>query len=424
MRRLVQSFLSRSVVVLGLGLVVAACSEDEDGADGADNDGGPGPSAGAPGSGGRAGASGTSAGSAGKATSGGSRGNPGGGGSNSQGASGSAGVVPECSGLPFVENEDDEEEECVGVEFEAEPLPADLFIMMDRSISQGEALPGTDTTRWEALRDAVSAFAESAADSDIRVGIGFFGRTGGRDDALDCDVDYYAEPQVAIGPVGEVSEDLIAAIEEQIPSGLTPTLPALQGAHRYAQQYAVDNPERVVSVVLVTDGYPTQCTQVVSVSDLVDVAEEARTTAPYVRTFVIGLAAAGNLNSIARAGGTNGAYLVDEGDTTASFRQALENITNSPVPCTFEIPEPPSQNEVIDPERVQVVYSPASGAAEEIPRLPSSAACGDARATNGGWYYNDNANPTSIQVCACTCSRFGAGQVDIRIGCEPRIGIR
>lgn len=424
MRRLVQGFLSRSLFVLGLGLVVAACGDDDDGTDGSDTDG-PEPRAGSPGSGGRAGGNNTGAGNGGRTSSGGSGSSSAGrpGNAGSQGVSGSSGVIPECAGLPFEESGDDEEE-CVGVEFEAEPLPADLFIMMDRSISQGEALPGTDMTRWEALRDAVSAFAESAADSDIRVGIGFFGRTGGKDDALDCDVDYYAEPQVAIGPLGEVSEDLITAIEDQVPSGLTPTLPALQGAHRYAREYALDNPERVVSVVLVTDGYPTQCTAVVSVSDLVDVAEEARTTAPYVRTFVIGLAAAGNLNSIARAGGTNGAYLVDEGDTTASFRQALENITNSPVPCTFEIPEPPSQGEVINPEEVQVVYSPASGEPEEIPRLPSSAACGDQRATNGGWYYNDNDNPTSINVCGCTCSRFGAGQVDIRIGCEPRIGIR
>ena len=419
MRRLVQSFVSRSLFVLGLGLVVAACGDDDEGTDSGDNDG-PEPSAGSPSSGGRAGGNNTGAGSGGRASSGGSGSA---GRAGSQGISGSSGVIPECAGLPFVETGDDEEE-CVGVEFEAEPLPADLFIMMDRSISQGEDLPGTDMTRWEALRDAVSAFAESAADADIRVGIGFFGRTGGRDDALDCDVDYYAEPQVAIAPIAEVSEDLITAIEDQVPSGLTPTLPALQGAHRYAREYALDNPERVVSVVLVTDGYPTQCTAVVSVSDLVDVAEEARTTAPYVRTFVIGLAAAGNLNSIARAGGTNGAYLVDEGDTTASFRQALENITNSPVPCTFEIPEPPSQGEVINPDEVQVVYSPASGAPEEIPRLPSSASCGDQRATNGGWYYNDNDNPTSIHVCGCTCSRFGAGQVDIRIGCEPRIGIR
>ncbi|HEY8943937.1 MAG TPA: vWA domain-containing protein, partial [Polyangiaceae bacterium] len=328
---------------------------------------------------------------------------------------------PECAGLPFV---DTGEEECVGIEFEAEPVPADLFIMMDRSSSQANTIPGTDTMRWDALRDAVQAFADEAAESDIRVGIGFFGRTGGRDDELDCDADYYAQPKVAIGPLSEVGADLVEAIADQRPSGLTPTGPALEGAHRYAAAYAAENPQRSVSVVLVTDGFPTQCSTGVSVSDLADMAEEARGNEPYVRTFVIGLEAEGNLNTIARAGGTSAAYLVDEGDVTASFRNALRNITNSQVPCRFEIPEAPTPGQVVDPEKVQVAYWPASGDAEEIPRLGSADACSDSRAVNGGWYYDNNSEPRNILVCPCTCSRFGAGQVDIRLGCEPRIGIR
>jgi hypothetical protein len=429
MRFMVQGRWSRSFLFVGLVVATAAgCSEDDDDSDSDDgSDTITLPGAGS-GPGGRPnGTAGTGVGTAGRASFGGgpnaNGGRTGGGGTGNTGntGTGNTGNVAQCSGLSFV---DDGGEQCVGIEFEAEPVPADLFIMMDRSISQSRVIPGTTTIRWDALRNAVAAFAEEAADSDIRVGIGFFGRTGGRDDNLDCDVNYYAEPKVEIGPLADIGDDLVAAIEEQIPSGLTPTRPALEGAHQYAAAYAAANPARAVSVVLVTDGYPTQCTDVVSVSDLAAIAEEARATAPYIRTFVIGLAAEGNLNTIARYGGTNQAYLVDEGDTTASFTNALRNITNSPVPCRFEIPEPPSGGEVIDPNKVQVAYLPASGTPEEVPRLGSADACNDQRAVNGGWYFDNSSDPRNILVCPCTCSRFGAGQVDIRIGCEPQVGIR
>lgn len=432
MRFMMKSRWSYSALFAGLAVASAiGCSENDDDDD--DNDGSPGGSgsiSAGNGSGGRAPTAGSgTAGSAtfggGSSTTGGRSGVSGSTGTGNTGntGTGNTGNTPECSGLPYVET-GEPDEQCVGVEFEAEPVPADLFIMMDRSISQSRVIPGTDIVRWDALRDAVNAFAEQAADSDIRVGIGFFGRTGGKDDALDCSVDYYAEPAVPIGPLAEVGAGIVAAIEDQRPSGLTPTRPALEGAHRYAAQYAVANPARAVSVVLVTDGYPTQCTDVVSVSDLTAIAEQARASSPYVRTFVIGLAAEGNLNTIARAGGTNAAYLVDEGDTTASFTQALKNITNSPVPCRFEIPEAPSAGEQIDLTKVQVAYLPAAGNPEEVPKLNSADACNDARATNGGWYYDNNSDPRNVLVCPCTCSRFGAGQVDIRIGCEPRVGIR
>jgi len=47
-----------------------------------------------------------------------------------------------------------------------------------------------------------------------------------------------------------------------------------------------------------------------------------------------------------------------------------------------------------------------------------------AEAENGGWYYDNASAPTRIYVCPCTCARFGAGRVDVRLGCEPRLGLR
>jgi hypothetical protein len=31
---------------------------------------------------------------------------------------------------------------------------------------------------------------------------------------------------------------------------------------------------------------------------------------------------------------------------------------------------------------------------------------------------------TRITVCPCTCARFQAGRVDVRLGCKPRLGLR
>jgi hypothetical protein len=71
---------------------------------------------------------------------------------------------------------------------------------------------------------------------------------------------------------------------------------------------------------------------------------------------------------------------------------------------------------------VQVVYTPPSGNAEEVPSISSLGAC--AKNATGGWYYDDPNQPSKITVCPCTCARFGAGRVDVRLGCKPRLGLR
>jgi hypothetical protein len=50
----------------------------------------------------------------------------------------------------------------------------------------------------------------------------------------------------------------------------------------------------------------------------------------------------------------------------------------------------------VDPEKVQVVYTPATGDAEEVPRVSGLSDC--ANAENGGWYYDNANDPTKITV--------------------------
>ena len=348
------------------------------------------------------------------------------GGTGNATSSGGTGAYPTsaCEGLPFESAGEGggSDTSCVGVSSEAESVPIDLFIMMDRSISMDELVPGGQMTRWMALHKAVETFIASGTDADIRAGIGFFGVTGGNDPSLDCDQERYAKPRVEIAPLDEVGPELLAAMDDIAPGGLTPAGPALSGALEHASAWAKDNPGRVTAVVLVSDGYPTQCDPLTP-AGLATIAEQAHQNAPFVRTYVIGLDAKYNLDAVAEAGGTHAAFIVKDNDFASSFAGVLENVANTKLACEYALPPSPEANKKLDYSKVQVTYTPAnSAAAEEIPAVPNVTGCG--QSANGGWYYDSISNPTSILVCPCTCARFDAGSVDVRVGCKPRVGVR
>jgi len=312
-------------------------------------------------------------------------------------------------------------EACNGISVEAEAVPVDVFVLMDRSQSMGLKVMGSNLTRWDALHAAVQSFAQNPDAAGIRAGIGFFSLSGGADDTRDCNPDGYAAPSVPIGLISEIGPDLAAAMDDVTPGGLTPTVPALQGAIGYARSWAQANPGRATTVVLVTDGFPTQCDNAPE-----HISEAARTgyeSAEHIRTFVIGVGdvAKFNLNNYARSGGTKTAYLTDAGDVTSTFVEALNNITNRALACEYQLPPAPDGMK-LDTAKVQVLYTPASGDPEEVPSISALSAC--AKNPNGGWYYDNADSPSKISVCPCTCARLQAGRVDVRLGCKPRLGLR
>jgi len=312
-------------------------------------------------------------------------------------------------------------EACNGVSVEAEAVPVDVFVIMDRSQSMGLAVRGSNMTRWDALHAALQSFTQNPDAANIRAGIGFFSLSGGADDTLDCNPNGYAAPSVPIGLISEVGPQLAAAMDNVAPGGLTPTVPALQGAISYARSWARANPGRATTVVLVTDGFPTQCDN--APEHISDAAQAGYESAERIRTFVIGVGdvAKFNLDNYARSGGTKTAYLTDAGDVTSTFVDALNNITNSALACEYQLPPPPDGMK-LDSTKVQVLYTPSTGDAEEVPSISSSSAC--SKNPNGGWYYDDANAPSKITVCPCTCARLQAGRVDVRLGCKPRLGLR
>lgn len=343
-----------------------------------------------------------------------------------------------CKGLPIALNSDAQAgaggaaagggeagdsaiEACNGVSVEAEAVPVDVLVIMDRSQSMGLAVKGSTMTRWDALHAAMQSFTQTPDAAGIRAGIGFFSLSGGADDARDCNPNGYAAPSVPIGLISEVGAQLAAAMDDVTPGGLTPTVPALQGAISYARSWARANPGRATTVVLVTDGFPTQCDN--APEHISDAAQAGYESAERIRTFVIGVGdvAKFNLDNYARSGGTKTAYLTDAGDVTSTFVDALNNITNSALACEYQLPPPPDGMK-LDSTKVQVLYTPSSGDPEEVPSISSFSAC--AKNPNGGWYYDDADAPSKITVCPCTCARLQAGRVDVRLGCKPRLGLR
>jgi hypothetical protein len=339
-----------------------------------------------------------------------------GGGDPGTGGGGDPGDAAACPGLP--PEGDIPFEACGGESREAEYLPADVFIMLDRSISM--TYDWGDTTRWQMLTDAVQQFVGSPEVASIGIGIQFFSHSGGvADDSIDCNVDNYATAAVEIGEAAEVGADVVATVENTPPAGLTPTVPALEGAIQYAYERNRVGGKRPTVVLLVTDGLPTQCPDEVVPADIEAVAAAGVAMDPPVRTYVIGIEAGFNLHGIAEAGGTREAYMIEEGDTAERFRDVMLNITDAELSCEFDLPSDPDDPMVqIDPDLVMMIYDPAHGEPEEIPKANSASEC--AHSVAGGWYYDNSSQPTKIRVCPCTCNRLGAGLVTLMVGCKPR----
>jgi len=99
---------------------------------------------------------------------------------------------------------------------------------------------------------------------------------------------------------------------------------------------------------------------------------------------------------------------------------ATEVIVAAGLPCDYTIPPPPP-GETFDPNKVNVVYTDGAGVEHDILKVESAAAC---HPQNGGWYYDDNANPSSIHLCPASCdlvSVDAAGKIDILFGCETKV---
>jgi hypothetical protein len=319
---------------------------------------------------------------------------------------------------------------CGGQAFEAEPAPVDMYIMFDQSSSMGDMIPNSSPpiTWWQAAQQGVSGFVNDprAAGAQPRqpamaVGIQFFPLNGIAPQSCMAD---YTTPEVEVGLLPGNAAAVAGAIQKHQPTAFTPTAPALQGAINHMKAWAPNHAGRAPVVVLVTDGFPTECDPQ-DITSIASIAQTAFTTEPKVRTFVVGFnlgSGGSNLDAIAEAGGTGKPFLIDKGDIGAQFVDAMLSISSSTLQCKFNLPTPP-MGMALDINMVAVTYTPnATGVEAQVPKLQGLSDC-DANMGNG-WFFDIPTNPTQILVCPGTCAKFAAGVVKTSASCTPLSGVQ
>ncbi len=242
-----------------------------------------------------------------------------------------------------------------------------------------------------------------------------------------CDATAYATPAEPIVLLPDAADALISSLDAHVPGGNTPTGPALRGALQQATSYAKAHPNDRVIAVMTTDGLPTNCTPT-NIDEIGDIAADARAALPSIRTAVIGVLSAADVNNgaqkqldvIARAGGTNAATVVDTNkDVASQILAALDAIRTDPLSCEFKIPAP-APGKDLDYGHVNVSYERG----KKSTPLYYVGSLADCDPDTGGWYYDSNprdADPKAILACPASCTLLQAdtlGSVEIALGCE------
>ncbi len=278
---------------------------------------------------------------------------------------------------------------CLTTESAAEQKPLDMVLVIDRSDSMAGTL-------WDGTVQALDTFLTDPTNTGVSAAINYFPPPSNPDE---CNPSSYNPTHVALASLSTNGAALSADVSSQTPDGsFTPTYGALYGSLQYANLLQNDNPDRVVVVVLASDGDPTMCNTVVS-----DIAGIAQVALEFngVRTFAVAIQGAtiANLDEIAAAGGTGQAI-----DVTSDVTELGTKLTEirATLACEFDIPEP-TGGQPFDPAQLNIDYTPGDGSSvETIPQVDGASSCGN----GDGWYYNNPNMPTKVIFCPDTCDRI------------------
>lgn len=239
-----------------------------------------------------------------------------------------------------------------------------------------------------------------------------------------CQVSEYGTPAVPIRRDAARGSDILASLAARELAGPTPTGPALQGALQHAQSWAAQHTDRQVITVVVTDGFPTNCSPL-GIPDIAALAEAANRGAQPVHTFFVGvfsdqdlgLDGTARLDELARAGGSRQAVVINTAnDVAQDFLLALDAIRDTSSRCNFRL-----EASGLDLDRVNLEVVNESGATTQLFNVGEAATCADQQ----GWFYETDGNGTrsQITVCPSTCRGLIAGNLrtNLAIGCATRI---
>ncbi len=325
--------------------------------------------------------------------------------------------------------------------------------------------------KWQPVVDATTSFFEDQTISGVRASMTLFPTS-----AEQCTEDNYQQPDVAMttlpssafGTVLHAYELEVGLDDYGDPMpewggpwrGGTPTLAAVRATHAGLLPERATEGTRA-ALVLVTDGLPAGCgDDIEHLADVIGAVSDAR--ADDVFTYVIGVReptlAPGavppwedngervwacksnsgnwlwgyddpttprpapdnlsNLHTIAAAGGTSRALLIDTGDpaaTRVAFRSAIDAIRRQAVPCSVAIPTHPDGTGSFDKDKIDVRWEDGG----VLQRLPYDPQC----APGGGWHYDESDPPRNIELCPETCGKVQSSltlELGVDFLCEPR----
>ncbi len=283
---------------------------------------------------------------------------------------------------------------CGGQRISAEAVPVGMYVMFDQSSSMADPIPSSSPTMtwWQAAQQGVTKFVNDPRAAGtmggppaMTVGVQFFPLNGVAPQSCMAD---YTTPEVELGLLPGNAAAVAAAIEKHQPTAFTPTAPALQGAIAHMKAWSTNHPGHAPVVVLVTDGFPTECDPQ-DITDIATIVQNGFKTDPKVRTYVVGFnlgPGGSNLDALAEAGGSGKPFLIDKGDIGAQFVDAMLSISSTPLPCKFDIPIPPNGT-TLDIDQVALGYTPsATGIEAQVPKLRGLSDC-DLNMGNG-WYFD------------------------------------
>jgi hypothetical protein len=337
---------------------------------------------------------------------------------------------------------------CVDETAKAEPVPLDIYFMLDASTSMSSpaglgaagdcnaAPPFTPTvnSRWCKAINAIAGYVSSADAVNNRAALQYFSVYSGHN----CNGVPYATPAVGLGLLPGNFSGHAQTLVQQSPGGLnwayphnaTPTEGALRGLAQFTA--ANKTAGRLIIGILVTDGIPSSCST--TDATLKGIAQN-HFNATGIHTFMVGITGA-NFTRLENWASYTGALSHDDtndacgncnactchhynvGDgSPAVFIAALKAIQNAVLSCTFQVPAPATG--LLNPDAVKVDYMPGGQPpAIELPRVANAAAC-----SGPGWYYEYDAamQPTTINLCPTSCNTVQAdvnASVNIRIACQ------
>ena len=139
------------------------------------------------------------------------------------------------------------------------------------------------------------------------------------------------------------------------------------------------------------------------------------------QSYVDASASGGSSGTLACVGYALDMTAIDASEAKACLSTFLPVMSDAgaDVSCSWDVPIP-NAGQVIDPNKMQLLYLPDAGGPRALPRADSVDGCiGEI----GGWHFDNPSHPLIISLCPCTCAQTNSGQFLLIAGCDMHFPI-